>query len=328
MPESPTNPPSERMPDQSSPPPSTGIDSIEDRITRLFVSPHGIRAGWRWLMFVGMLFACAAALVIVAFATHLLRFHGTSPSAQSFTASSVLVQEAIFVISMSVAAFIMSKIEHRPMAQYGLPARNAFRARFWEGIVWGFAAITATLLMIAALHGLTFGSVSMASRALVGYAFVWAIAFLLTGFSEEFMFRGYSQFTLSTGMGFWPAAIFLSLLFGAAHLSNPGEAWPGALAAGFIGLFWCFTLRRTGDIWFAVGLHAAWDYGETFVYGVPDSGFAAPGHLLNSSFHGPRWLTGGKVGPEASFACFVVIALMFLIFHFVHPSRPSTTPRS
>ncbi|MGH9710412.1 MAG: lysostaphin resistance A-like protein, partial [Candidatus Acidiferrales bacterium] len=176
-------------------------------------------------------------------------------------------------------------------------------------------------LLIAALHGFTFGSVALAGRALVGYALIWAIAFLLTGFSEEFLFRGYSQFTLSTGIGFWPAAIFLSLLFGALHLNNAGEAWPGGLAAAYIGFFFCFTLRRTGNIWFAVGLHAAWDYGETFVYGVPDSGFVAPGHLLNSSLHGPRWLTGGIVGPEASVACFIVISLMFLVFHFAYPSR-------
>jgi hypothetical protein len=153
----------------------------------------------------------------------------------------------------------------------------------------------------------------------------WTTSRMMTGFAEEFLFRGYSQFTLAEGMRFWPAAIFLSLLFGAGHLQNAGEAWPGALAAAYIGFFFCFTLRRTGNIWFAVGLHAAWDYGETFVYGVPDSGIVAPGHLLNSSLHGPRWLTGGKVGPEASIACFVVISLMFLVFHFVYPAKGKTS---
>lgn len=318
----------EQPSEQPQPQPPLKIETLEDRIGSLFAGPHGIRPGWRWLMFLGIFFVCAGLLILPAIALHLINLPGMQPGAQSFTASFVLTQETILVIALFIAALVMSKIEQRPMAQYGLPASEAFRGRFWLGAVWGFLAITATMLLIAALHGFSFGSVALSGRALVGYALVWAIAFLLTGFSEEFLFRGYSQFTLGGGMGFWPAAIFLSLLFGAGHLQNPGEAWPGALAAAYIGFFFCFTLRRTGNIWFAVGLHAAWDYGETFVYGVPDSGFAAPGHLLNTSFHGPRWLTGGKVGPEASVACFVVISLMFLAFHFVYPAKRKTSAAS
>ena len=316
--------PSEQSPREQPP----RIESLEDRIGTLFVGQQGIRPGWRWLIFLGIFLACAGVLILAAVSTHLLRLSGTQPGAQSFTVSFVLIQEGILVIALFVAAFVMSKIERRPMAQYGLPASEAFGSRFWIGCAWGFLSITGTMLLIAVLHGFSFGSVALSGRTLVGYALAWALAFLLTGFSEEFLFRGYSQFTLAGGMGFWPAAIFLSLLFGAGHLGNAGEAWPGALAAAYIGFFFCFTLRRTGNIWFAVGLHAAWDYGETFIYGVPDSGFVAPGHLLNSSFHGPRWLTGGKVGPEASIACFVVISLLFLVFHFVYPAKRKTSAAS
>lgn len=310
------------MPESSPQPGSAGIGSIEDRIAWLFAGPQGIRAGWRWLIFFCITGAFAGLLILAAVTAHIL--HLPSGKTPTFTAFSVLLQEGILVISMFAAAAIMSRIERRPMREYGLPARDAFGRQFWSGTMWGILAITATMLLIAALHGFTFGSVALAGSALVAYALAWALAFLLTGFSEEFLFRGYSQFTLAGGMGFWPAAIFLSLLFGAGHLSNAGEAWPGGLAAAYIGFFFCFTLRRTGSIWFAVGLHAAWDYGETFVYGVPDSGFVAPGHLLNTSLHGPRWVTGGKVGPEASIACFIVISLLFLLFHFAYPARAKT----
>lgn len=305
---------------------STGVQSLEDRIAWLFAGPQGIRAGWRWLIFFCMTGAFAGLLILAAITAHILQL--PSSKTPTFTPFSVLLQETILVISMFAAAAIMSRIERRPMGEYGLPARDAFGRQFWSGAAWGIVAITATMLLIAALHGFSFGSLALSGRALVGYALLWAIAFLLTGFSEEFLFRGYSQFTLASGMGFWPAAILLSLFFGAGHLGNTGEAWPGALSAALIGFFFCFTLRRTGTIWFAVGLHAAWDYGETFVYGVPDSGLVAPGHLLNSSFHGPRWLTGGKVGPEASVACFVVISLMFLVFHFVYPVKEKTSAAS
>lgn len=320
------NPAEEKRPAEPQAPAPTKT-SAEDWVASVFVGKHGIRAGWRWLIFVAILLVCAGVLGVVCVAVGLLHITpGAKASASDFTAANALTQEIIFVISMTIAAFILSRIEKRQMGQYGLPARQAFGRRFWEGVIWGLVAITIVLLLIAALHGFSFGSLALSGSALVKYAVVWGVAFLLTGFGEEFVFRGYSQFTLTTGMRFWPAAILLSILFGAIHLGNSGEAWPGALSAALIGFFFCFTLRRTGTIWFAVGLHAAWDYGETFVYGVPDSGFAAPGHLLNSSFHGPRWLTGGGVGPEASVACFVVLALLFLVFHFSYPRIRSEYP--
>jgi CAAX protease family protein len=81
------------------------------------------------------------------------------------------------------------------------------------------------------------------------------------------------------------------------------------------GLFCCLTLHRTGNLWFAVGFHASWDWGESFFYSVPDSGEIAVGHLLSSTFHGPDWLTGGSVGPEGSVVlCPAVIAVVCLVF--------------
>jgi membrane protease YdiL (CAAX protease family) len=84
------------------------------------------------------------------------------------------------------------------------------------------------------------------------------------------------------------------------------------------GLFACFTLRRTGNLWFAIGLHAASDYAETFIYSVPDSGMLAKGHLVNASFHGPRWLTGGSIGPEGSVIDFALFLLSFVIFAWLY----------
>ncbi|HVO79495.1 MAG TPA: CPBP family intramembrane glutamic endopeptidase, partial [Terriglobales bacterium] len=130
---------------------------------------------------------------------------------------------------------------------------------------------------------------------------------------------GYIQFTLAQGIGFWPAAALLSALFGATHVNNPGETPTGILGAAVIGFFFCLTLRRTGNLWFAIGFHASWDWGETYFYSVPDSGGVWPGHLLQSSFQGPTWLTGGSVGPEGSALLFVVIALTWVVFDRAYP---------
>ncbi len=141
---------------------------------------------------------------------------------------------------------------------------------------------------------------------------------MIVGLSEEFAFRGYLQFTLTTGMGFWPSAVLLSVLFGLAHASNPGESKFGLLSVVCFGVLFCLFLRRTGNLWWAVGFHAGWDWGQTFFYGVPDSGLAPYHNLFNSSFSGPHWLTGGSVGPEASIFTPITLLIVAILFGRVY----------
>jgi hypothetical protein len=63
-----------------------------------------------------------------------------------------------------------------------------------------------------------------------------------------------------------------------------------------------------------IGFHAAWNWGQTYFYGVPDSGLAAKGHLFNPTFSGPAWLTGGSVGPEGSLLSIAVLVVLWSIF--------------
>lgn len=289
--------------------PSSTPASAPTTLHRIFAGPGGIRTGWRLLMF-----GVIASLLAVILTVPLSLFHLSSRAGVASSPIPTLVSEAMVFLALLLAARVMAGIEGRSLADYGLPVAGAFRKRFWQGALWGFVALTALLLTTFLAHGFSFGTLALSGPAAARYAALWAVAFLAVGLLEEFMMRGYALFTLTTGIGFWPSAVLLSALFGGMHLSNAGENWAGALAAGIVGLFFCFTVRRTGDLWFAVGLHAAWDYSESFIYSVPDSGIVVSGHLLNSSFHGPRWLTGGTVGPEGSALVFVVIAAMFVVF--------------
>jgi membrane protease YdiL (CAAX protease family) len=225
-------------------------------------------------------------------------------------------------------ALVLARFEKRPWAAYGLPVRAAFGKLFWAGAAWGFASIS---FLLAAMYGLRVfevGHLVLHGARIVKFGVFWAVMFLLVGLFEDFLFRGYSQFTLARVIGFWPSAVVLSCLFGLIHWQNGGEQWPGLLAAAAIGFFFCLTLRRTGSLWFAVGFHAGWDWGETFFYSVPDSGTLFPGHLLKSAFHGPAWLTGGRVGPEGSVLCFVVIAVVWVGFEKVYAKSKSLPQRA
>lgn len=280
---------------------------LEESLTKLFIGPNGIRAGWRLLIFVVIWGALVAAAVALA-----TRGHRANPQ---LTALTTLRDEGVAALVTLLAMWIMAKIEARSIADYGLPAREAFRDKFCIGLLIGFGAITILLGSLRAAHVFYFGSVALQGTQVLKYAALWGLAFLCVGFFEETFFRGYVLFTLTTGMTFWPAAVVLSGLFGYIHHSNPGESWMGAFNAGLFGVLICLLIRRTGNLWLPIGFHAAWDWGETYFYGVADSGLVAPGHLFNSKLLlQPAWLSGGTVGPEGSWLCTILLALLFIVF--------------
>ena len=120
------------------------------------------------------------------------------------------------------------------------------------------------------------------------------------------------------------AALLLACLFGFAHSTNPGEAKLGLVMAGSFGLVAAFALYRTGNLWLPIGMHASWDWGETYFYGTPDSGLLARGHFLNSAPHGPAWLSGGSVGPEGSWLVLGVLVLWAIAIHFLFPTKANS----
>src|SRR5438045_1058278 len=86
------------------------------------------------------------------------------------------------------------------------------------------------------------------------------LIFVIASLVDEFLFRAYPPHALASGMGWWPAAIFISVLFGALHyFTKPMENLVDATTVTLLGLFMAFTLRRTGNLWFAAGFHTAYD---------------------------------------------------------------------
>ena len=287
----------------------------------VFMGPDGLRAGWRLLIYLPLVFALSRTSTFVIRHIAPIRDWLSSQPTTVIAAGPMIFQEIISFLIVLIPALIMMKIEKRPFAEYGLPAEEAFGKKFWQGVPFGFAMMTLLMVLISVFRGYSMEGIGAGGSEAVKYAILYAIGFLFVGFFEEFGFRGYVQSALASGIGFWPSALILSFLFGYVHLGNPGEAKIGAFMAGSFGLLASFSLCRTGSLWFAVGMHAAFDWTETYFYGVPDSGLLAQGHLLNSSFHGPVWLTGGSVGPEGSYLVFGVLILSAVAIHFMFPAK-------
>jgi hypothetical protein len=158
--------------------------------------------------------------------------------------------------------------------------------------------------------------------ALLGTALAWFGASLLIGLGEEAWFRGYLLRTLGRGLGFWPAAIVLSLWFVAEHyFFKAGENLQDCITLFAFGMLICFSVLRTGTLWFGVGLHAAFDFMQLFVIGTRNGGQLPVGHLLNATFPGPAWVNGGGLGTEASLLMYPIFVVAFVYVALRFPAR-------
>src|SRR6266403_70393 len=260
------------------PEPSSGASSTppvparqpQGLFEKIFLNDQELRTIWRVLLYGLFWITFSFGLDLVAI--ELFGFTGNPISAQR-----VLREDLLSFLAAFGAALAMAKLERRPVDVYGLPRERAFGKLFWQGCLFGLVEVSLLLGSIAAFGGYSFGPVSLHGLELAWWGGLWFVSFVAVGLSEEYLFRGYPQFTLARGVGFWPA----------------------------------------------VGWHAAFDFGETFLYSVPDSGMLFEHHLSSASLHGATWLTGGTVGPEGSVFSFLIMGIMAIAIHFLFPANKS-----
>jgi hypothetical protein len=312
--------------------------SIEPR-SSLFFGPDGLRPLWALLLYL--------AIVLTPLLLYLLAAQmGTAPTHAQLTAHEIspfesLTAEWMQFAFVCFATWIMSRIEDRSFFDYGL----ALIPRRWRWLAIGaFLGVVFQSLLILILwstHHLVFAGLLLRPAIALAAGLVWAVAFLGVAFFEEFLFRGYLQFNLTRcfaglvraispnsrkaeAIGFWIAAVLISFGFGLVHGSNPGESPFGLVCAGCAGLMFAFTLWRTGSLWWAIGLHAGWDWAQSYLFGVADSGGVSAYRLLSTHPAGSTVLSGGLTGPEGSIYVLPVMLLITFTAALTLPRRKAS----
>jgi membrane protease YdiL (CAAX protease family) len=224
---------------------------------------------------------------------------------------------ALAFATVIVPSAIMALITREPATRFGFGRSGRF-GQLLLGVVTGIVAMSVLIGLMALLGGVrtwSFTPLSVAPLTGAGYAVLFAIVAV----SEEGLLRGYGLVQLSRAISFWPAAIITSVIFVVLHLGHKTESLIGLAQVGIIGLILAYSFRRTGALWFALGCHGAWDFAETYLYGVPDSGMTTPDALSHVVLQGPTWVTGGVTGPEASWLVFPVLAGVAMVVRFLLP---------
>src|SRR5579863_3003811 len=300
---------------------------------QIFVGKDGLRAGWSLLIFVA-LFA-----VIIYCANRIgHKLYPPTPKEADPKADIAplrgFISELVPLLVTLLATWIMSKIERRPNSVYGL-GDSRMLSHFFAGLAWGITCLTLLILTLWKAGLLIFNGRLLFGSDILKYGAIWLAGFLLVGMIEEYLTRGYLQYTLTRGLagfyqwafktrhsaalGFWSAAVIFSVLFFLGHTRNPGESPIGLLSVFLAGMVFCFSLWRTGSLWWAIGLHTSWDWGQSFLYGVADSGLMIQHRLLAAHPVGKPILSGGTTGPEGSIFIVGILALIMLIILFTLP---------
>ena len=304
------------------------------RIHNIFIGRDGLRAGWSLLIAITLFSIFFPALNALVHKTHLIAPHALENEP---TPTPVFLSETLALLVTCLVTWIMSKIEHRPISVYGLGGQSKL-PRFLAGALWGVFFLSLLVLLLVKTGLLVIDGRLLFGGDVLRYAAAWIPGFLAIALFEEFFFRGYLQYTLSRGfaglyrsifkqttnsraLGFWTAAILVSFGFGLVHGSNPGESPIGLICAGLASLVFCLSLWRTGSLWWAIGLHTTWDWAQSFLYGVADSGASFRYHLLATHPVGRPLLSGGATGPEGSLCALPILFLLTLVIIFTLPRR-------
>jgi uncharacterized protein len=302
-------------------------------IRKIFIGKDGLRAGWSLLIFIAIFASIAFCVNVIGHKIHPAAPGAAKPPSEISISSGLLLESIPFAMTLLVT-WIMSKIERRPNGVYGLGDSRKF-SHFLGGLVWGIICLSLLIFTLWKMGLLVFDGRLIFGKDILRYGAIWLIGFLLVGLLEEYLTRGYLQYTLTRGLagiyqwafktphsqefGFWTSAIIFSILFGLGHSSNPGESPIGLLSAGSAAMVFCFSLWRTGSLWWAIGFHTSWDWGQSFLYGVADSGTMVQHHLMATHPVGKPILSGGATGPEGSIFILAVLVLACVIIVFTLP---------
>ena len=151
---------------------------------RVFYGSSELRAGWRLCIFLGIV------VVLIKASNLLVRrvLHGSDGT------TLFLIREVMDFLIFLLASWIMSRMERRTIADYGLPWRGSFRVQFWQGVLLGFGSITALLFVMRLVGVFYFGPIALHGFDIWKWAVVYTLVFILVALREEFRARGYGLY--------------------------------------------------------------------------------------------------------------------------------------
>lgn len=209
------------------------------------------------------------------------------------------VGHLVAALLLTVALLVTARgLERKRPSDVGLGPRHLGRD-LGLGFLVGGGLICAVvgLLALAGWFRLADGPPESAGEVL-REALVSLSAFAWVAYAEELLFRGILFRLLEEWLGSAVALLLSSAAFGLVHAGNPDATWTSSLFISLeAGLLLGGAYMLTRSLWFAVGIHWAWNWVQGSLFGIDVSGAQMDG-ILEGELVGPPLWTGGAFGAE------------------------------
>jgi len=262
-------------------------------LSKIFISPDEprLRAGWRLLLQTLILILLSAILSAIG------RLLGLDQ-----IAGGLVFGQIINLVVITGSVYIARRwLDKRSFESLGLKLDKQALLDVLAGIGITFVQMGFIYFVMLALGWLTFEGFAWEfdpiNNVVVG-VLTFLVGFILVGWNEELMSRGYHLQTIASGLNLFWGVVISSAFFGIAHLGNPNATWVSAAGIFFAGIYLAYGYIRTKQLWLPIGLHIGWNFFEGVVFGFPVSGLDIYA-LLRINVTGPELWTGGAFGPEA-----------------------------
>jgi membrane protease YdiL (CAAX protease family) len=290
----------------------------------IFLSPEEprLRAGWRIAIHTvgyNLLLICITLPLVAP-----ILFLGVSPE-------NLALNQAISLLAVTASVFLARHfLDKRSLTSLGLKIDWGITADIFAGILITFLMMGSIYLIEWSLGWLTFEGFAWETESISNVilnSLLYLGIFILVGWNEELLFRGYRLQNLMDGLNpFW-GVLISSLWFGIVHLGNPNTEARLFVASGIFlaGVFLAYGYLSTKQLWLPIGLHIGWNFFEGVGFGFPVSGLDIY-HLTRITVSGPDVWTGGAFGPEAGLVLLPGLLLgTVLIFGYTQFLRNSNT---
>jgi uncharacterized protein len=196
-------------------------------------------------------------------------------------------------------------------------------AEFARGAALGGALFSFTIGVLFLIGVFTVDGVNALSAAVPAL-----MTSIMAGVFEELLVRAVVFRIAEEWLGSWLALAISALLFGLAHLANPGADVLSSLAVALeAGILLAAAYMVTRRVWFAIGIHIAWNFTQSGVFGITTSGVDSKGYL-QGHLQGSPILSVGMFGAEGSAVAVLVCLIAGLCMlwrartkgNFVQPS--------
>ncbi len=279
-----------------------------------------LRSGWRILLFLICFIMTAALLTGLAraFSTLFpsLDFIFVMPSQSDHPSTHAVLNLLVSNLMTLAAALIASAIcartlEHRSLGSVGFKLHRGWPRDFGLGSTMGAASLAIAVGIAASAGALTFAVQTREVAPFVRGLFIASLFFVIAAATEELIFRGFPFQALVHNLGGAKAVAITSLIFGMAHVANPGASVFSTINTVLAGIWLGLAYLMTRSLWFATALHWSWNFAMVFIFGLPVSGLTTLGGLawLTGTPGDPSWISGGSYGPEAGVAATIALIL-------------------